>query len=396
MNRKGSLADLVNELKSQNLQKKDFVIPARMLSMQNGKLIVNNYDENPDLIKLLGEVGITSPESGKLELDVLDVLHGNLSDKLEIPRKYYNKIMLEKKLLDENVSYWLNKKKENVFLRTFINKEENKGFGRAMLSDRYNVIDNFDVLFACLEAVKDSGLKLEIEDGGCDLSENRMYLRFINPNIEIQAPELLKNYKSPKGDGANVGDGIISGFVISNSEVGQGSFNISPRAVVLKCKNGMVFKDDAFGKVHLGAKMEKYSQIDWSEETKRKNYELIMSQVKDAIKKFTSEDFLAQKINQLNDYAKQELAYPLDTVRNVTKTLNLSEEKERSILDFFMKGNDYSVMGVSQAITFYAHETKDADEAFDLEMAAVDMLPKIKDLDKPTVSKSTQTQAVLN
>ena len=193
-----------------------------------------------------------------------------------------------------------------------------------------------------------------------------------------------------------MGDGIITGFVITNSELGQGSFNISPRAVILKCQNGMVFKDDSFGKIHLGSKMEQYSQIDWSEETKRKNHELIQLQVKDAVKQFTSEDFLRRKITELNQYAEQELKHPIETVKNVSKLLNITEEKEKSILDFFMRSGDISSMGVSQAITFYAHETKDADESHDLESAAIEILPKIKDLDKPTVNKSVKTQMAFN
>jgi hypothetical protein len=285
--------------------------------------------------------------------------------------------------------------KGNIFLRTFVNKDKNEGFARAILSDRYNVIDNFDVLFATLEAVKASGLNLKIEDNGCDLTESKMYIRFVAPDVEINAPELLKNYKSPKGNGG-VGDGIITGFVITNSELGQGSFSISPRAVVLKCQNGMVFKNDAFGKVHLGSKMEQFSQIDWSEETKRKNYELIMAQVKDAVKQFTSEDFLRKKISELNEYSEVELTHPIETVKNVSRFLNITEEKEKNILDFFMRGGDFTAMGVSQALTFYAHETKDADEAHDFESAAVEILPKIKEMDKPSVSKSVKTLATLN
>jgi hypothetical protein len=158
----------------------------------------------------------------------------------------------------------------------------------------------------------------------------------------------------------------------------------------------MVFKDDSFGKIHLGSKMEQYSQIDWSEETKRKNHELIQLQVKDAVKQFTSEDFLRRKITELNQYAEQELKHPIETVKNVSKLLNITEEKEKSILDFFMRSGDISPMGVSQAITFYAHETKDADESHDLESAAIEILPKIKDLDKPTVNKSVKTQMAFN
>ena len=397
MKRQTTLAELVTELKDQNLQKKDFVVPANLLSMENGELIVNNYNNNDSLSKLLNEVGVKSESSDKLILGCLPILHQNLSDKLDIPRKYYNRIqgLTDTSLIDSNVSYWLKNMKGNIFLRTFVNKDKNEGFARAILSDRYNVIDNFDVLFATLEAVKASGLNLKIEDNGCDLTESKMYIRFVAPDVEINAPELLKNYKSPKGNGG-VGDGIITGFVITNSELGQGSFSISPRAVVLKCQNGMVFKNDAFGKVHLGSKMEQFSQIDWSEETKRKNYELIMAQVKDAVKQFTSEDFLRKKISELNEYSEVELTHPIETVKNVSRFLNITEEKEKNILDFFMRGGDFTAMGVSQALTFYAHETKDADEAHDLESVAVEILPKIKEMDKPSVSKSVKTLATLN
>lgn len=66
--------------------------------------------------------------------------------------------------------------KGNIFLRTFINKKMRTQDTQSYLSDRYNVIDNFDVLFATLEAVKESGLNLKIEDNGCDLSESKMYI----------------------------------------------------------------------------------------------------------------------------------------------------------------------------------------------------------------------------
>jgi hypothetical protein len=396
MKRHTTLAELVNELKDQNLQKTDFVVPANLLSMEGGKLVVNNYNSNESLSKLLSEVGIAGEEPGKIILDCMPVLHQNLSEKLDIPRKYYNKIqsLHSPELIDQNVSYWLRNMKGNVFLRTFINEDKTAGYARAILSDRFNVIDNFDVLLATLEAVKKSGIALKIEDNGCDLTENKMYVRFVAPEIEINAPELLKKYKSPRGGG--VGDGIISGFVITNSEVGQGAFSISPRAVVLKCANGMVFKNDAFSKVHLGAKMENFAQIDWSEDTKRKNYELIQAQVADAVTAFTSESFLAKKISELMEYAEEDLKHPIECVKNVSKHLSISEEKEKSILDFFIHGGDFTPMGVSQAITFYAHETKDADESHDLESAAMDILPKMKQFDKATVAKSNKTIAALN
>ena len=61
-----------------------------------------------------------------------------------------------------------------------------------------------------------------------------------------------------------------------------------------------------------------------------------------------------------------------------------------------MRGGDFSAMGVSQALTFFAHETKDADEAHEMETVAIDILPKIKEMDKSTVTKSIKSQIAMN
>jgi hypothetical protein len=123
MKRHTTLAELVNELKDQNMQKKDFVVPANLLSMENGQLVVNNYNADDSLSKLLKEVGIESESDNKLILNCLPILHQNLSDKLDIPRRYYNRIQTleETQLIDSNVSHWLKNMKGNIFLRTFIN-----------------------------------------------------------------------------------------------------------------------------------------------------------------------------------------------------------------------------------------------------------------------------------
>lgn len=407
MKRKTDLLDLVAELRKENLMKKDFVVPSSKLTMEDGKLIVNNYDGNDKLFELLKATGISAYDGGLLKLSPLPVMHDNLSDKLEIPRSYYQRLLASQKdqngnptddfeLLDKNVSYWLQRKNANLFLRTFIDKTNNTGFGRAVLSDRFNVIDNYDVLLCCMEAVKESGLNIKIDESGCDLTEKRMYVRFVCPDIEIQAPEILKNYRNPNGNNG-VGDGIITGFVISNSEVGHGTFSISPRAVVLKCANGMVFKNDAFRQVHLGSKMGEYSEINWSEDTKRKNYELIIAQAKDAIKTFVSPDYLAKKISELNVYAGQKLQYPSETIKNISRELSFTAEKEAELMQFFIGGGDVSPLGVAQAMTFMAHESGDADFQSELEEAALVILPSISTkFDKPIVRKTTKEQAQLN
>lgn len=380
-NRKLSLENLVKALQQQNYEKRDFVVNANRITMTDGKLVVVNNNSNPELAAILKSTGISSGES--LTLQPLEHCHTLLANRLDIPKVYYNKVLeASPSLLDANVNYWLMQSKSNYYLRTFVNDEKGTGFARAILSDRYFTLDNYDVLLAALEAIRESGLNIGIESA--DITDKNMFVRFTNPEIELQAPELLKNYKVPGHTNRPGHTGIISGFVISNSEVGAGGFSVKPRATILACNNGMTRKDEAFNRIHLGAKMDELTSVVWSEDTKQKNLALICSQIKDAIKTFASREYLGRWIEDLTklNEAAGELSHPTDAVRNVSKEYGFGKEKEASILNYFIKGADTSAFGISQAITYYAHKDASADEQYELEEAADHLLKDAKGFDK--------------
>jgi hypothetical protein len=392
-----SIQEIVNALQTQNLQKYDFVIPSRFIEMFNGDLKVVNKDDLDSLTQLLIDTGIAVNddiiEKQVINLKSLDTLHSQLSSRLDIPKRYYDKMLSSEEnihLLDDNVNHWLSKANKNYLLRTFVDSEKNEGIARAILSDRYNVIDNYDVMLATLDAIRDSGLNVQIESG--DITDRKFFMRFTLPDIEVQAPEILKNYRVPKGGNQN--NGIITGFVISNSETGYGKFSISPRAVVLACRNGMIFRNDAFEKTHLGVKMDEFSTIDWSEDTRQKNYELVIAQVKDAIKTYASKDYLGAKIHELIEKGNQELENPLDCVKNVTKSLNIPEEKEKNILNYFIQGGDTNAFGVSQALTYYAQHDATPEERYDIEHQSVTILDDIKTFDKAELKVKTSKMSL--
>jgi len=391
-----SIQEIVNALQEQNLQKYDFVIPSRFMEMINGDLSVINRDDLDTLSELLIDTGIAvddeTIEKKVLNLKSLDTLHSQLSSRLDIPKRYYDRMRSENNLhvLDYNVNHWLHSNNKNYLLRTFVDKDKNEGVARAILSDRYNVLDNYDVMLATLDAIRDSGLNVQIESG--DITDRKFFMRFTLPDIEVQAPEILKNYRVPKGGNQN--NGIITGFVVSNSETGYGKFSISPRAVVLACRNGMIFKNDAFEKTHLGAKMDKFSTIDWSENTRQKNYELVISQVKDAIKTYSSQEYLGAKIHELIEKGNQQLDNPMETVKNVTKHLSISEDKEKSILNYFIQGGDTNAFGVSQALTYYAQHDATPEERYEIETQSVDILENIKQFDKTDLKVKTSQMSL--
>jgi len=384
-----SLQEIVQALQTQTLLKQDFVVPSKYLRMDNNNLIVINEEKLDSLSKLLLDTGISVNENDieKIELAVLDCCHTQIGQRLDIPKKYYDKMLgntMAQHILDYNVTNWFRLRNENNFLlRTFIDKEQKTGIARAILSDRYNVLDNYDVMLATLDAIRESGINVQIESG--DITDTKFYMRFVCPDIEMDAPDILKNYRVP--DGSTGGNGIISGFVISNSETGNGKFSISPRAVVLACRNGMIFKNDAFQKTHLGSKMEEYTTIDWSEETRQKNYELVCSQVKDAIKYYASEEYLGAKIHELIEKGNKELNYPIETIKNVSKHLSISEEKESSILNYFIKSGDTNAFGVTQALTYFAQHNASPEERYEIESESVMILDSIEEFDKAEVKR---------
>lgn len=358
-----NLEQLVAELQQTKAAKADYLVTPR-----NGSVVMEN-----------GE--LVFADSGNA-YHPTKVFHENLTDKLKIPRAYYERMQYHAPgLLDKTVNTWLRQLDNNAMVRTYEFPQER--VARAFLSDSYKVIDNYDVLFAALEAIqtfcKKEGVKVDFED--CALTDRRMYVRMTCPDIQAQAKDLLKAYKNPKtGEGNPY---VITGLQLTNSEVGQGAFQLMPRAVILACKNGMTRKDDAFRKVHLGAKLDdETNKIKWSESTLKKNLNLIVSQVKDAVQEFLSKEYLIRTINYYTNKGSIELKNPIPCIQNITQELGYSEERKSGILDYFVKSGDFTRFGAVQALTFDAHEQADADEMFEAENNAFNIFESIGNFDK--------------
>lgn len=281
-------------------------------------------------------------------------------------------------LLDENVNAWLREAPERKFMLRAFRGESGpgmppaEGVARALLSDSYKLMDNFDMLLAALDGVTQSGHPTRVT--GCDLTDRRMYVRIESKAVAIHAPRLLRGYRSPfdgrSGDELPV---ISAGFVISNSEVGSGAYTITPRAVVQVCRNGLTQSKDVMRAVHLGGKQDE-GVVSWSNETERKTLELIKSKTADAVRTFLSREYVEAKVREMEDAAGKELAEPTQTIEHVTKTLSIGNEAKDKILAHFVRGGQMTAGGVMQAITSTAQTLTDADQAAALEALAVPAL----------------------
>lgn len=366
INEASPLAKLVDTLEYQNKIKADYVIPAGSVRYDGleGLLNINGY-----------EYGMT------------DHTHDQFGTKLEIPAGYYNRMRNSNQLLlASNINSWLSKKENTKYLlRTFEYGEDGiQNICRAMLSNRYSIMDNFDVLVAALEAIKKTGIHVEIVKA--EVTERRMYLHIVAPEIHVEATELLDGYmQNARLTDSMINKGIISGIILTNSEVGLGTFEVGAAAQIIVCKNRMIDRSSKFRKVHLGGRMET-GIVEWSTATKNKNYELIISQVQDAVKIYLSKEYLGQLTTKLMAHKEQIVEHPSGLIERVSTELNIPQDHKDTILKYFLKDSDDSNFGMLNAITRYSQKMGE-DIRYELEARAFDMLPRFESMDKP-ISKN--------
>ena len=360
------LQELLETLDYQKSIKQDLIVPSHFIAYDGITGLLNARD--------LGDFQMNKHA------------HAQMAERLGIPGAYYDKMKANApELLGSNINTWLSQKeKTSYLLRTYNYQEtETQNICRAILSSRYNILDNYDVLLAALEAIKMTGIRVQIEKA--TITDKRMYLHIVAPEIHREATELLDGYLANRNT-AEVGKGIISGLVISNSEVGLGTFEISARAQILQCRNGMHDRSARYRKVHLGAKMDD-GIINWSDNTKNKNYELIMAQVGDAVKTYLSDEYLGQLTTNLMKHKQTPINNPVGVIEKVSNELSIAEHHRESILKYFLRDADESAFGLMNAFTRESQHM-DADTQFEVESGVFNMLPKFVQMDIQPISRN--------
>ncbi len=394
--RNATLADMVTILRSQRARRLDVVAPASAIHAHDGNLVIANT------VSQLGADGVTSAAGTYRPTVVADE---GIADKLGINLAYLRRLRASRSdLWDANVNGWLHGDQlagypadERRFLvRLFRAERDGLGVARAFLSDSYKVIDNLDALMATLEGIRQAGTDVEFD--GLDLTERRLYARVVAPSVRALAPALLSGYRSPFGGRTYVPGGrwtpeqaraaaaregrgyepgtepvLFAGFVISNSEVGDGAWSITPRIVAEICGNGLPITADVTRAIHLGSRQEQ-GIVRYSADTMDKELALITARARDAVATFLSTGYLIAKVTEMERKAGVPVSHPDDTVRQVAKAAKFSDEMADQILGHFIRGGQLTAGGVMQAVTSVAQTLDDADAAHDLEAQAMRVL----------------------
>ncbi len=273
--------------------------------------------------------------------------------KLGIPTRYMDH-MKEAKLYDlaaDNINQWTaHESPKKVMVRTV---GEN---ARALLSDRYQVIDSYDVTMGVLSTVMDINMgrdrKDRVQFSEANLTETKLYLRM----LDYSRPYDIK------------GDVHYPGIVVGNSDYGDGALFVKIMLWRMVCANGMM-REAELRKVHVGTKIEEGM---YSAETRSADSKVWMIKIRDVLK-FVLENntpFDTWK-KEIEGTADTQINAP-DTIKEMTKAKVISEDEGDAIIKAMMgdvtaaPGSEYHLL---QGMTALA-KTMPTDRRVELEELA--------------------------
>lgn len=349
-----TLSSLAAEIERQSKLKRDFIASTQSLAMMVS---------TPEADSPKGVTTLLIPDQGRFP--ILPHTHGQVAAHLDIPKKYYDRMLDEQPaLLAENVNTWFHREDHRTrrMVRTL------DGNARAFLSDRFQPFDNDVTANAVLEALHDSGRKLDVKS--CEITDRRLYIKVGFPELQRDITTISKR-----------GDVMQAGLLFSNSEIGQGSLEVCPWSEILACTNGM--KHTSFGnrRNHVGRVVEGQDGAEiFASDTLRADARAFLLKLRDVVRATCSETQFDKIVEGMREATGQKIeGNPVAAVEVMTKRLNLLEGESTSIMRHLIEGGDLTKYGLANAVTRAAQDIESYDRATELEAlgaTVIELAPK--------------------
>jgi len=284
--------------------------------------------------------------------DMTNSFHKNLASKFKIPYHYYKRIKEEEPNLYEKTINILNKDNKAHLFRTHsvkkpfriknILKGKSCGDLRALLSDRYKIMDNKEVL-NYLEPRFDKS-NFVLLSGYQDENIMSMKIRFTN---------LIGSVRQS--------DTVYGGIYLRNSEVGRSSLTISALIYRLVCTNGLMLPnaETVSNTFHLGSK----NILGYSP-----NYIIpteALNRIDEVINHLLSKEMFKNNLRHLRQTT--EVQVKKVKYKKIKEFYQTTDDEEKMIKEEFEKENDFTVYGLIQAFTSTARKIKDIQRSLYLE-----------------------------
>lgn len=333
------------------------------------------------------EVWRDTDDGGVLRFFPTDYALAQLAEKMGIPGKYFQRCGEElPELLLQNVNGWLQREPEATRLLRGVKQEQGLAL-RALLSDRYRILDNEDLALTALEAAQDAmqaAGQPAPQVFGWEISERTMDLLICAPGLtaDLKAGEGGERSQAAEGQGDGSHnflapdkggpDTVFAAVRVRNSETGGGGSQVLPSAMRRVCSNRLMLGTD-LAQIHLGRTLSE--ELVLSGETRREENRLVFSKIRDAVRAtFTPERF-AQLVEAIRSTRKVLVVKPADATTVLCEREGFSESRRDSILAAYkreVRADADTLFDLTQALTQAAHaeRAENPDGAFELEQAA--------------------------
>lgn len=341
-----SLVELATEIERRKDAKKDFIAPAGKIEM----VAAPAAGEKNEPVLMLGSeaFGINAPA------------HSQLAQYLGIPQLYYNRMKeADPGLLATNVNRWMHDgaNKDKRLVRTL------DGNVRALLSDRYRMIENDLIAEAVLPLLIDRDMQIV----SAEITETRLYIKAVDNKIQKDIPTGAR-----MGDGSHhIFDTLSPAIVFGNSETGHGSYFVEAGIWTKACTNLAIF-GAKMKKYHVGARAELSDEVYalLTDKTRQLSDAALMGQLRDIVAGSLDQLQFENNVALLQRSAEDKIdgsGSVIQVVDNISKRFGILEGEKQGILQRLIEGGDLTRYGVHGAITRHSADLLDYDRATDLE-----------------------------
>jgi hypothetical protein len=335
---KEQLKDLLEFMRAQSKLRKDYVVPAKGVS-------VVNLDGVPQLAVDHGGF------AGQTSYSLRGVAHDQLGQAVSIPAVYYDRLLLkDTDLWQRNVNRWLPELDRNFLVRTMGDTVT------ALLSDVYFPLGNVSTFFNGFKAANERGAEVI----RVQLSEKRFYAAFVNHDWaeDVETKDGFTRLKPER---------VAPLVTISNSESGHGGLNVEIGMFNYICINHMVWSR-TLDRVHRGKRME-VGFI--SPETRKLEAEMVYSVVKDAVTAAFNRDTFRAMVARMSDATAEVVDKPEETLAVLQEQHGLSDGEFAAFMNEFIsptvnQNTGPTVYGLMNALTFVAQQAEDPNREMEL------------------------------
>lgn len=354
-----ALPDLFMEVKNRAMAKRDIIIPAR-------DIIVNN-----DLSLDMGKGGVYTPNRhlmGQMRADLNDAF------KFELRAPFWDStaqqiVPGQGNLLTTILNTYLPQTEDTKLVRCYDYKYAEvpgrDNVARAWLSDKYYRLDYEDLLQSVIPLLLPMYEQGKLLFRSCEVTDTKLYVKFTVPSLRREVR------LSPK-----VGEVVDFGGILSTSEVGQGYNEAVLFYEILTCENGA--KATKYGNIrrHTGKRISAAEERNYSERTISLDDQAFWAKFADDTQALLNGVYAERMVADMERAAGFEIPHAGNAVEFLKQKWGMTIEQSDSVLNYFSKGDHggMTLYGLSNAVTRAAEDQEDYDLATLFEERGADLL----------------------